>query len=156
MDYNTKPGGSSRYLQVRVESKETPRAVQYKNLFGLSRPVRKLVRQLGPLRLQISLEKPRENNRGLELPQQADNLIVVADDQQLDEIAPSTKQNAIAPPCLNFPDAGLEQLEAEPKGALALSVEAFELVQGLIDTVLSRRVQRLIRPLEGGGVEIPH
>ena len=68
-----------------------PRAGLCKNLLGLSRPARKLANQLGPLRLQISLEKPRENNRGLELPQQADNLIVVPDDRQLHDVVLATK-----------------------------------------------------------------
>ena len=89
------------------------------------------------MRLQISLEKPRENNRGLELPQQADNLIVVPDDQQLHDVVLATKQDAVSQPCSNFPDAGFEQLQAEPEGVLAVSVESLELTKGSIHTVLS-------------------
>ena len=85
-----------------------PRAVQCKNLLGLSRPARKLADQLGPLRLQISLEQPRRSGRGLELPQQADNLIVVPNDQQLYGVVLATKQDPISQPCSNVPDAWLE------------------------------------------------
>ena len=119
-------------------------------------PARKLASQLRPLHLQISLEKPRENNRGLKLPQQADNLIVVADDQQLHDVVLATKQDAVSQPRSNFPDAGFERLQAEPEGTLAFSVESFELTKGSIHTVLSWRIKRVICPLEGGGVEIPH
>ena len=134
-----------------------PRAVQYKNLLGLSRPARKLADQLGPQHLQISLEQPRRRSGwGLELPQQADNLIVVPDDQQLHDVVLATKQDAVSQPCSNFPNAGFERLQAKPEGALAFSVEGLELMKGSIHTVLSWWVKRLIRPLEGGGVEIPH
>ena len=63
----------------------------------LTPKAKKLMRLLGPLRLQISLGQSMTKGFGrLELLQEADNLVVIADDQQLYDVGLSTEQDTIS------------------------------------------------------------
>ena len=81
---------------------------------------------------------------------------MVSNNQEFNDVAGAAKEDAISQPGSNFPHTPFERLQAEPKGSLTLNVECFELTKGPIYTVLSWRVKRLIRPLEGGRIDIPH
>ncbi len=92
----------------------------------------------------------------LESLQEPPNVLMIAHDEQLDHIASPAKEDSLRAGDADFPDTGLEHLEAYTEGALAPSEENCELFEGLVDTTLLRRIETMIGAGERGGAEIPH